>query len=74
MSAPDKLLRKHLRERYLITLVDGSGFDGLIVDADWTHLVLADVEQIDPAGNRVKADGTVWVPRQRIDYMQQPRV
>ena len=74
MTKHDRLIERHVRTRYLVTLVDGEGFDGIVVDADWRHLVLADVDHIAATGDRVKADGQVWVPRERIAYMQQPKV
>ena len=70
----DRLVKSHLRQRYLVTLVDGEAFEGLLNEADERHLVLVDSESIRPDGERLKVDGALWLPRDRIAYMQQPKV
>lgn len=69
----DRLVKSHLRERYLVTMVDGEAFEGLLEAADDRHLTLVDSESISPAGDRLKVDGSLWLPRARIAYMQQPK-
>lgn len=73
MSRPDRLLRRSIRTRYLVTLDSGEAFDGLLIDADDQHVVLADVESVAANGDRLKVDGQLWLPRLSISYMQQPR-
>lgn len=67
----DRLLREHTRTRYLVTLIGGDAFDGVLVDHDEQHLVLADCEQVAPSGDRARVDGTLWLPRITVAYMQQ---
>lgn len=70
---PDRLLRQSIRTRYLVTVESGEAFDGLLLDADPTHIVLADVESVAANGDRLKVDGQLWIPRINVAYMQQPR-
>lgn len=73
MRRPDRLVREHLRDRYLVTTDSGETFDGLLLDIDEAHLVLADAEQVAVNGSRVKVDGHLWLPRPTIRYMQRPQ-
>lgn len=73
MARPDRLLRDKIRTRYLVTLDDDQTFDGLLVDADANHIVLADAESVAGNGDRLKVDGHLWIPRFAVRYMQQPR-
>lgn len=73
MAHPDRLLRSHIRARWLVTLDDDQTFDGLLWDADATHLVLVDAETVAANGDRLKIDGQLWVPRINVRYMQAPR-
>lgn len=72
MAHPDRLIRKALRTRYLITLTSGDAFDGILLEADERHYVLVDAEQILPDRSRVKVDGELWLPRLNVDYLQKP--
>lgn len=73
MNRADRLVKTHMRQRYLVTLIDGDAFDGLLVDADARHLIFVDSDQIDSSGERTKVDGSLWLPRERVAYMQQPK-
>lgn len=73
MARPDRLLRGKIRTRYLVTLDDEQTFDGLLLDADANHIILADAESVASNGDRLKVDGHLWIPRSTIRYMQQPR-
>lgn len=70
---PDRLLRRAIRSRYLVTLDSGEAFDGVLIDSDEWHIVLADAESVAANGSRLKIDGHLWLPRPSITYMQQPR-
>ena len=69
----DRLIRSTMRERVVVTLDSEETFDGLLLEADDRHIVLGDVEQVAPNGDRVKVDGHLWVPRLNVRYMQRPR-
>jgi hypothetical protein len=70
----DRLIRQHYRDRYLVTLASGEAFDGILVDLDASHIVLADAESVRPDGERIKVDGQLWLPRPNVLYMQRPKV
>ena len=70
----DRLLRSHLRTRYLFTLDSREAFEGVLIDADAQHVVIADADSVTQGGERVKVDGHLWLPRTRVLYMQQPKV
>lgn len=71
MARPDRLVRRALRTRYLITTTSEETFDGVLVDADDRHLVLADTDAIARNNDRTRVDGHLWVPRSTVKYMQQ---
>jgi len=73
MARIDRLLRKAIRSRFLITLVDEDAFVGVVVDADHEHLVLADAAHIDAEGKPVPAETQLWIPRSQVKYMQEIR-
>ena len=70
MGSRDRLLRKALRERFVVTLVSGETFDGLLIDVDDRTLTLANASAISGT-ERVKVDGLLYLPRP-IAYMQKP--
>lgn len=65
-----RLLRKHIRTRYLVSLQNDEAFEGVLVDADKEHLILADVSTVARDGAREKADTDLWIPRANVKYMQ----
>lgn len=73
--ARDRLLRHVIRERFHITLTSGETFDGLLDAWDTNHLTFVDagvITQVDDTRTRrVKVDGQLYLPRERIAYMQQ---
>lgn len=73
MARADRLLRGQIKSRYLVTIDTGETFEGVLLDADSDHLVLADSDAISPNGDRLKVDGQLWLPRQNISYLQLPR-
>jgi small nuclear ribonucleoprotein (snRNP)-like protein len=70
MAARDRLIRKALRERFVVTLTSGETFDGLLIDVDDRTLTLANAHAISGA-ERVKVDGLLYLPRP-VAYMQKP--
>lgn len=71
MGRRDRLIRAHLRTRFVVTLKSGAAFDGLLVEADERTLVLADAWTVDPGG-RQSVDGRLFVPRVDVEFMQLP--
>ena len=68
----DRLLAAALRERFVITLQDGSAFDGLLVDVDAKVLVLVQASTPTAGGSRVMVDGALYLERSLVHYMQRP--
>lgn len=70
MRRPDRVLRQHLRSRFLITTLSGQSWDGVVLDLDESSLVLVDVESVDTDGQRSTAAGQIIIRRADIAYMQ----
>lgn len=70
MAHPDRLIRNAVRKRYLVTLDGDEALEGVLIDADANHLVMADVGAMGPEGARRPVDGQVWIPRARVRYLQ----
>lgn len=68
---PDRVVRKALRERFLVTMTNGEAFEGVLFDADLTTLHLVDAFLVDKT-SRVPADGSLFIPRATVSYMQRP--
>lgn len=68
---PDRVVRKSLRERFLITMTNGEAFEGVLFDADQNTLHLVDAFLVDKS-SRVRADGALFIPRASVSYMQKP--
>lgn len=69
----DRLVKSHIRTRFLVTLKTGESFEGLLYDADPTMFDLADVWAVDQHG-RKQVDGHLFLARADIAYMQVPTV
>ena len=67
----DRLIRKTLRTRFLVTLRSGETFEGLLLEADERTVVLVDAFGVD-GSSRVKVDGSLYLPRGEVAYMQKP--
>lgn len=70
MAHPDRLIRKAVRSRYLVTLDGDEAIEGVLLDADALHLILGDAGTLGADGSRLPVDGSVWIPRARVRYMQ----
>jgi hypothetical protein len=70
MARPDRVVRSHLRTRFLITTHQNKTWDAVLMDADERSLLLADTELVNADGTRTKADGQVFLPRSDVAYMQ----
>lgn len=67
----DRLIRRVLRERFIVTVRSGESFDGLLLDADDKTLRLGDVAALD-GPNRPLVDGELYLPRSEVVYLQRP--
>lgn len=61
-----------LRERFVVTLRSGDTFDGLLERADANTIELRDPQAIKGDGGRVAIDGTLYLPRGEVIYLQRP--
>lgn len=66
-----RLIRRALRERFLVTTTAGT-FDGVLIDADGRHYVLADAAALGEEGKRTPIDGYLWLPAEAVSYLQRP--
>ena len=70
----DRLLRQKLHQRFLVTLNDGTGFSGLLVNVDEQVIVLANVTYMphDPKAQQITVDGLLYLERRNVAYLQAP--
>lgn len=68
----DRIIKSHLKTRFLISMQDKSAIEGLLIDADKNHIQLADCFAVDNRGNKTSVDGNIYIPRNQILYMQKP--
>lgn len=59
------LLKRHLRERYHVTLTDGTSFSGVLVNTGDLNFEFAEVR----AGEH-KAEGRLFIDRLNVEYLQ----
>lgn len=69
----DRIVRKLIRERFLVSLRSGEAFEGLLLDADPSTLHLADVTLVREQ-SRAPVDGDLFVPRADVTYLQRTAV
>ena len=69
--ARDRLLRRHVRDRFVVTLTSGESFSGLLDEHDSNHVTLVDAFTLGDGGQH-KVSGSLFIPRDRIAYMQRP--
>lgn len=70
MARADRVLRRHLRVRHLITTKSGQTWSAVVMDVDERTISLVDTEAVESDGTRTRADGTVFLPRADVAYMQ----
>lgn len=69
MPRSDRLVKRYLRSRFLITTPNQT-WDAVLMEVDDRSLLLVDAELVSADGTRTKADGQVFVPRADVAYMQ----
>jgi small nuclear ribonucleoprotein (snRNP)-like protein len=66
----DRLLKRFLRERFVVTLKTGETFDGLLDEWDEHNLLFLDAYAVTEK-SRVGLDGSgLWVQRENVAYLQ----
>ncbi len=68
----DRILRRMIHDRFIVSLANGESFDGLLIDVDESVVRLANADVISKT-SRVSVDGDLYIPRSDILYMQKPR-
>jgi hypothetical protein len=67
----DRLVRRRLRDQFVVTLKDGQAFHGVLFEADGRSFVLRDARVVVADGARhVPVDGELLVARADVAYMQ----
>jgi small nuclear ribonucleoprotein (snRNP)-like protein len=68
-----RLIRRALRDRFVVTMTDGETFEGILRDADDRHLVLVDAAPVDGESERRPIDGELFLQIANVRYMQRPK-
>lgn len=68
---PDRLMRQRMREKVIVTLDDGTAFEGLLYEADAKSVVLREA-QLHSGQGATPVDGEIILPRARVLYLQRP--
>jgi len=68
----ERVLKDLLKERFIVSLVDGNAIDGLFIDADSKTMRLADCYRVTSDGTRMLLDGEMFIPRGNVTYIQKP--
>jgi hypothetical protein len=71
MNRKDRLLRAAHLERFVVTLTTGETFDGLLSDCDDNSVRLVGAHAVSDKES-VSVDGDIYLPREKIAYMQNP--
>jgi small nuclear ribonucleoprotein (snRNP)-like protein len=66
----DTLIREHLLDRYIVTLLSGESFSGLLAQVDDRTVVLRDVTVM--SANNATVDGELVLRRDTVAYIQRP--
>lgn len=67
----DRLLRDIVRTKFVVVMTDGATFRGLLDEHDDGHLVMVQAEAL-TADGATKVDGRLYLPRDRVAYLQKP--
>lgn len=68
----DRLMDRLERHQVVVTLADGTAFEGVLYDTDATSVLLKNAAALGRGGERTPADGDVILPRNHIAYLQRP--
>lgn len=69
---PERIMRRQVRRRVLVTLKDGQAFSGVLWVADRRLVVLKDAAMVVDGGQPVPIDGEVLLHREDISFVQMP--
>ena len=71
MMNGDRLVKRALRERFVVTMQGGETFEGLLLDADDKTVRVTQAYLLD-GKSRISVDGDLYLPRFEVAYMQKP--
>lgn len=71
-TAKDRIVASHTLQRTVVTLKTGETFDGLVRDADSRTLVLVKASSVATGRDPVSVDGSLYVDRADVAYLQRP--
>lgn len=66
----DRLLKKAVRDRFVVTLKSGQAFDGLLDQWDHSHYAFVDAHALGEGVSPVPVSGALWVDRANVAYLQ----
>lgn len=69
-SQSGRVLNSMLKERFVVSLIDGEGIEGLFLDADAKTIRLGSCFRVTNDGVRVPLDGEMFIPRGNVLYLQ----
>lgn len=72
LSAHDRLIRRRIRDRVVVTLKSGSAFNGVLHEVDGRTFVLRNAKVLTGPADAVPVDGELLVHRHDVDYLQRP--
>lgn len=71
MANRDQLIRRALRDRFVVTMHNKDAFEGLLLDADANTIHITDAYAL-TGRDRLAVDGDLYLPRAQVAYMQRP--
>jgi hypothetical protein len=66
----DRVVKQYLRTRFGVTMKSGATWTGVLVEADDRTLRLTEARLVNPDGSETAADGSVFLPRSDVAYLQ----
>lgn len=73
LTSRDRLIRRRMREKVIVTMKSGEAFMGVLAEADSRSFVLRDAKALTDATARpVPVDGELVLDRAQVEYMQRP--
>lgn len=72
LAAQDRLVRRRIRDRVIVTLKSGAAFNGVLHEVDRRTFVLRNAKALSGSDDAVPVDGELLVHRADVDYLQRP--
>lgn len=66
----DRIVKRLMRTKFLVTTKDGQTWEGVLMDADPSTFLLVEAALVAGDGTRTAADGQILISRSDVAYMQ----